>query len=159
MLKSGLIVGAIMLFHAMGATLVSPVCVPCVGLLLGLGAGYLAGGFEKPTAQKSASKTGALAGVIGGGGTFLGQMVGAIINAIFVGPEKAAQIVHDWGLLSTPASSPALYWIGFFGSNLCVVIISVLLMAGMGALGGLLWWQTTGKNKLSQPTANPFLPL
>lgn len=48
MLKSGLIVGVVMIVLAIGSTLISPLCAPCVALLAGLGAGYLACVFDRP---------------------------------------------------------------------------------------------------------------
>ena len=62
MYKSGLIVGIVTLLLALGTTLVFPFCVPCLALLVGLAAGYLAGVFEKPVSLEAARKNGAIAG-------------------------------------------------------------------------------------------------
>jgi hypothetical protein len=48
MVKSGLIVGAVMLLLALGTTLISPICSICVAVFAGLAAGYLANVFERP---------------------------------------------------------------------------------------------------------------
>jgi hypothetical protein len=52
MKKSGLIAGIAALLLAFGAaSVVSPVCVPCLAFAFGLLAGYLAGVFDKPVDQ------------------------------------------------------------------------------------------------------------
>ena len=40
----------------------------------------------------------------------------------------------------------AAYYIGVFGSACCAGLFDVLIMAGLGAVGGLLWWQMTGQS-------------
>lgn len=153
MYKSGLIIGGVALVLAIGSTLISPLCVPCLALFLGLGAGYLAGVFEKPSEQPAATKSGAIAGAVGGAGIFLGQMIGTVINGFIVGPEGVAQILEGLDLPADMAGSAGSYWASLIGGNCCMGLFSVGLMAGLGALGGLLWWQTKGKN-LSTPPAN-----
>jgi hypothetical protein len=146
MLKSGLIAGAVTFVLALGFTLLSPLCVPCLALLLGLGAGFLAGVFDKPLDNSNAAKSGAGAGAIGGIGAIIGQMVGAVLNSIIVGPETAAALMEQLGLPAPdPNSLGAGYWVGIVGSGCCFGLLDVALMAGLGALGGILWWQISGK--------------
>jgi LytS/YehU family sensor histidine kinase len=146
MLKSGLIAGGVTFVLALGFTLLSPLCVPCLAFFLGLGAGYLAGVFEKPLDNGSSAKSGAVAGAIGGVGAIIGQMVGALLNAVIVGPEKAVKLVEQLGIpVATPNDFGAAYWVGIIGSGCCFGLLDVALMAGLGALGGLLWWQISGK--------------
>ena len=147
MLKAGLITGGASLILALGMTLIAPFCTLCLALLLGLGAGYLAGVFDKPGEQNQVTKSGALAGAIGGAGVLIGQMIGAIINGFMVGPQGVADLYHNLGIQSIPTASAGSYWIGLLGGNLCIVVFSVGIMAGLGAVGGLLWWQTIGKNQ------------
>lgn len=146
MLKSGLIAGAVTFILALGFALLSPLCVPCLALFLGLGAGFLAGVFDKPLDNGSSAKSGAGAGAIGGIGAIIGQMVGAVLNSIIIGPEGAAELMQQLGL---PAADPnnlgASYWVGVIGGGCCFGLLDVALMAGLGALGGLLWWQISGK--------------
>jgi hypothetical protein len=144
MFKSGLIIGAVMLVLTIGASLLTPLCVPCLALLAGAGAGYLAGMFDKPSASGASAQTGAGAGAIGGVGALIGHLAGGAANAIFVGPEDVADLLRGLGL---PASSdPTTYYVGAIGGACCIGLVEVLLMAGLGALGGLLWYQITGKN-------------
>ena len=148
MLKSGLIAGGVTFVLALGFTLLSPLCVPCLAFFLGLGAGYLAGVFEKPLDNGSSAKSGAVAGAIGGVGAIIGQMGGALLNAVIVGPEKAVKLVEQLGIpVATSNDFGAAYWVGIIGSGCCFGLLDVALMAGLGALGGLLWWQISGKQQ------------
>ena len=146
MVRSGLILGALALFVSAGATLISPVCVPCIAIFLGLGAGYLAGLFDKPATSSATSKAGAIGGAVGGIGAILGQVIGAVINSTIVGPQGLQSIYEKLGVPTGNMNLTQTYWIGVVGGTLCFSVLDVLLMAGFGAVGALLWWQTTGKN-------------
>jgi hypothetical protein len=148
MLKSGLIIGFVAFVFGAGITLLTPLCVPCLAIFLGLAAGGLAGAFDKPLNTGAAAKTGALAGVIGGLGAVLGQMVGAGVNATLVGPEAARQVLRQFGMpVPSVGDFGAAYYLGVFGSACCVGLLDLALMAGLGAVGGLLWWQLAGQKR------------
>jgi hypothetical protein len=148
MIKSSLIFGIIAFVLGAGFTLLSPICVPCVAIFLGLGAGAVAGFFDKPPNSNASVKTGALSGVFSGIGAILGQLVGAGVNAAIVGPQEAQQIMNQFGLtLPTSGNFGAGYYFGVFGSACCVGLFDVLIMAGLGAVGGLLWWQISGQRR------------
>jgi hypothetical protein len=149
MLKSGLIAAAVMLVLTIGTTLISPYCVPCLAILVGLGAGALGGQFDKPVDLGACAKSGAAAGAIGGLGAIVGHLVGGVINAVVVGPEGAARVLSQIGF-SSSTMTPTTYYAFTFGAACCIGLVDVLLMAGLGALGGLLWWQLAGKS-----AANP----
>lgn len=158
MKKSALISGIVAFLFATGSsTIISPICVPCLMLVVGLMAGYLAGVFDKPTENNHATKSGALAGLIGGVGALLGQVTGALINGLLVGPAKTVEVLYQMGI---PAGSPAMlseiYWPVLIGSALCLGIFNLALMSGLGAAGGILWWQTSGK-KNKQPITQDML--
>lgn len=148
MRKSGLIAGGIALVFSFGAAAgVSPLCVPCLALVFGLLAGYLAGAFDKPLDQNRAIRAGALAGLMGGIGMLLGQVLGAALNAVMIGPEGTARILSQMGLFAGgPAQIAEFYWTAITLSTACLVAFDLALMAGFGALGGLLWWQM-GRSK------------
>jgi hypothetical protein len=156
MVKSGLIFGGIALVVALGVTLIMPYCVPCLALLLGLAAGYVAGIFGKPADQPTATRSGAIAGALGGAGVVLGEMIGAIINGLTVGSERVNEIIQNLGLAGGISLTPATYWASQLGINLCLSLFSVGLMAGLGALGGLLWWKTRGTTQTSFPPTFPI---
>ena len=144
MLKSGLIIGAVsLLLSAIAGAVVSPLCGFCVGIFAGLAAGYVAGLFDKPADSGAAAKSGASAGAIAGVGALIGLMVAGGINAVLVGPEAAAQMMQGLGLPSS--DDPAAYYAGAIGGPCCMGLLNIALMAGLGALGGMLWYQVSGK--------------
>jgi hypothetical protein len=157
MLKSGLITAGVMLVLAIGVSLLSPICVPCLAIFVGLGAGYLAGLFDKPASNGAVAKAGAAAGAIGGVGAIVGHLIGGVINVFIVGPEKAMELMRQWGFPSDmlDSSNPTAYYAGAFGGACCVGLVDLLLLAGLGALGGLLWWQITGKKAAAPPAMMP----
>ncbi len=157
MVRSGLIVGALALIVAAGATLLSPICVPCFAVFLGLGAGYLAGVFDKPPTNAATSKVGAIGGAIGGVGAIIGQVIGAIINSAIMGPEGLQKVYQAFGVPTSGLDLNQTYWIGVVGGTLCFSVLDILAMAGFGAVGGLLWWQSTGKNANNPPA--PITPM
>jgi hypothetical protein len=151
MLKSGLIVGLAALIFGFGATFITPLCAPCVALFAGLAAGYLAALFEKPIDQGGAAKPGAAAGAIAGVGGLVGNMIAAVVNILVVGPERAAQIAQQFNLPSgaDPSTFASTYYLSGIGLPFCIALFNIALMAGLGALGGILWYQIMGKKAVT----------
>ena len=150
MTKAGLIVAGVMLvIGSVGAWVFPLLCVPCLALFAGVGGGYLAGQFDKPGASNLAAKAGAGAGAIGGAGAVLAHLIGAGITMATTGPATAAAIAEALG---SSANNPVAMYGGAFGTACCLGLFEVALLAGLGALGGLLWYQTTGKNSGSAGT-------
>jgi hypothetical protein len=56
-------------------------------------------------------------------------------------------------ILGLPSSDPATVWIGQIIAALCIGIINLVLMAGIGAGGGAIWYQITGKKRIPSGTA------
>lgn len=136
-----------------------PLCVPCLALLAGAGAGYLAGVWERPGDNNRAIQRGAGAGAIGGAGALLGHLAGGIAAAVFVGPEGALDFARQLGLdMGSGATQPAIYYASATATACCFGVVEVALMAGLGALGGLLYWQMTGKNQAGGATPPPAWP-
>jgi hypothetical protein len=149
MVKAGLIglaVGGILII---GVTLLLPLCTPCVAILAGLGAGFLACAWEKPASAENGAGLGAKAGAIAGVGSLIGQMVGALINGLVVGPERAVEVAQMLGL---PAGqlTPRMYWASQIALNGVCGLINVVIGAGLGALGGFLWYQTMAQKPPQQ---------
>jgi hypothetical protein len=113
--------------------------------------GYLAGVFDKPGDNGAAVKAGTLAGVIGGIGAMFGQVIGGVLNSVLVSPEGYAQTLQQFGV---EGMNETAYWVGRVGGVCCAGIFDILLMAGLGALGGLLWWQFSGKNSARASVMN-----
>jgi hypothetical protein len=149
MLKSGLIVGAVMLVLSLGGSLLTPLCVPCLALVVGIGAGYLAGTFDNPIASGASAQVGAGAGAIAGVGALIGHLLGGVVNVILLGPERTADVLRQLGL---PASADAsTYYAALIGGSCCFGVFEVLLMAGVGAVGGLIWYQIRGEHEEEVP--------
>jgi hypothetical protein len=149
MLKSGLIIGSVMLVLSFGGSLITPLCVPCLALIVGGGAGYLAGTFDKPLASGASAQVGAGAGAIAGVGALIGHLLGGGVTSILLGPEQTADILRQLGL---PASGDAsTYYAALVGGACCFGVFEVLLMAGVGALGGLIWYQIRSKHEEEVP--------
>jgi hypothetical protein len=146
MLKSGLIIGiAVMVLGALSA-LITPLCIPCLAIFLGMAAGYLAGVFDKPVMNSEAVKKGALSGLIASVGAIIGQIIGSIINASLMGPEAAAEMMEQLGI-DVGANYETIYQLSQVGGTICFSIMDILFMALLGMLGGVLWWQISGKKQ------------
>ena len=147
MLKAGLIAGAVMFVIVLGAAfLVSPLCALCVPLVIGLGAGYMTGVFEKSPA--TTVQRGAYAGAIAGGLGIVGQVIASLINAVIL-QNPNNQVNELFGL---PPSDPATIWMAQIGTACCIGLVNVALSAGFGAGGGAIWNNTAGK---STPPSEP----
>ena len=149
MIKAGIIAAIVALILAIGGSLLMGICVPCISIFIGAGAGYLACHYEPAGDSGSAAKSGAIAGAIGGVGALLGQAIGAVITGATAGPEAGLDLARQLGL-DVPTemfASDAFYWVGVIGTGCCIGIFDLLLMAGLGAVGGILWWQFKGKNR------------
>ena len=146
MVKAGLIGAGAGFLLAIGATLITPLCNPCVALLLGLGAGVLAGAWEQPATSGAGAGAGAQAGAIATVGSLLGQMIGAVAMGFIVGPKSVARFARQFDI-QVPIT-PGGYWISLVGINCLCGIVNVALGAGLGALGGILWYELSGKNRV-----------
>ena len=153
MLKAGLIGAGVGFVLAIVSALLTPFCNPCLALLLGLGVGVLAGAWERPFTSGASAGEGAKAGAIAAAGGLIGQMVGAVINGFTVGPSGVNELVRQFDVPVPVEITEQSYWIYNLGGNCLCGLFNVALGAGLGALGGLLWYQIGGKN---QPPASPL---
>lgn len=149
MLKAGLIGLVLGGIFGLGVTLVMPYCTPCAAIIVGLGVGFLASVWDKPATGGSSAGLGAKAGAIAGVGHLGGQLLGTLVNGILVGPQGAAEFASQLGL-DTAVLEPAQYWVMQILVNGGCGITNIAVAAGLGALGGLLWFQTMGKNQTPQ---------
>lgn len=150
MVRAGLIFGLAMLVLGGGAAFFLPLCVPCLALFAGAGAGYLAAQWERPSENVRAIGRGAGAGAIAGVGAWLAHVIGGLAGAARIGPERSAEFTEQMlRAFGSDVSVPTLSLSQFYGQAAffacCFGVFEVMLMAGLGALGGLLWWQMTGK--------------
>lgn len=149
MLKAGLIGAAVGFVLAIITTVIFPLCNPCIALLIGAGFGVLAAVWERPASQAASAAAGAKAGAIAAAGLLVGEVIGAVINGIIVGPEGAAELARQFGLPTR--LSPRAYWAYNLAGNCLCGLFNLALGAGLGALGGLLWFQARGQAE--PPTA------
>ena len=148
MVRAGLIAGGITLvLGIIGGFILPLVCIPCVALFAGAGGGYLAGRFDRPGTSNDSARRGAGAGAIGGIGAVIAHLVASISNAAIMGPEGAAQMLRDLGIaLPDGGTNPAVFYSSAIGGACCVGLFEVALMAALGAIGGIIWYQTNGRN-------------
>ncbi|HIE25553.1 MAG TPA: hypothetical protein EYP74_06065 [Anaerolineales bacterium] len=146
MKKSALIIGGFAFVLSLVVTLISPFLLLCMTLFLGIVAGYITGIFEPTSRKKEAIQQAAKAGLFAGIGMLVGQVFGAIMNGFLVGPEGAVMVFNSFGMsVGSPSQMASFYWTILTVSTACISLFNIVLMAGFGALGGLLWWLFSGK--------------
>ncbi len=160
MVKSGLIFGAISLVFILGtAIIIAPFCAPCLGLVLGLAAGYMAGVFDKPGTSGASLQKGGFAGAIAGGIGFIGGLVAAVINGLLLNPSNVESFSQVLGLPNLGVSQ-AQIWASQLGFGVCIGLFDIFWMAILGVAGGALWYQIRGKNQATTilPPQQPVQP-
>ena len=97
---------------------------------------------------------GAQAGAIAGIAALIAHLIGGAAGAFMVGPEGAADLLSQFGLPTDGgATSPMGYYAGALGGACCMGLFEIALMAGLGALGGMIWFSMAGKNQGGVPPA------
>ncbi len=150
MTRAGLI-GAVVifLFAAMISGFGPALAVTCCVIPIGLGAGYLSAFWDRPQQMGDAVRKGALGGAISGIGVILGHVAGAILAIVFRSEQLAAfsrEFSRSLGVDASGTSEMYTY-AGIVIGQGCIGLIGLVLIVGLGALGGLIWWQVTGKNQ------------
>jgi hypothetical protein len=158
--KSGLIVGGISLFVILGSSVVlGQYCVPCIVILFGVAAGYLAGVFDKPISSGESLKKGGSAGAIAGAIGLLGGMVGGVVNSLILNPANLSSFYRVLGISGLNVSQTQI-WLSQMGFAFCVGLFDIAWMALLGIAGGAVWFQFSGKNQVPTvlPPQNPLPP-
>ncbi|MBN1315809.1 MAG: hypothetical protein JXA42_10085 [Anaerolineales bacterium] len=150
--KAGLIGAAIMVVFALIGfiPIVSCICL-CVGWLAYVGVGALSAKFLDETAENAdGAKAGAIAGLISGVGYGIVSSIVSVIqgssvafNEILMRPEfyeLFSELDIDPSML-VGATSPTAIGV----SSLCCCLSSLLVGAGLGALGGILFMSISRK--------------
>jgi len=158
MVKSSVIVGIITFILILISGLLSAVCClvgPVVAVVLGLAAGYLWAYFEKPADSEKAAVRGAMAGAIAGGVALVAELIGQTISQFIVGANQAC-IPGFCSEASAPINSvgTSVYYV--FNSCFCGLML-LPIMAGLGAVGAVLWVRISNKKK-TNPTPGAILP-
>jgi hypothetical protein len=160
MVKSGLIFGAISFVLVLGfAVLVTPFCAPCLGLVLGIAAGYVAGVFDKPINSGESIRKGGIAGLIAGALGFVGGFIGGIINGAVLNPSSVEAFTEVFGFNNINISQ-AQIWTYQLIFAVCIGLFNIVCMGILGIAGGALWYQVRGKNQTMTvfPPQEPIPP-
>ncbi len=151
MRNSVLIFGIISFFLFLVVTFLLPCCTPCLALLAGAGAGWLAVYWTGSATQDAAVRSGALAGALSGLGALVGQLVGAILSARLLTPdmvgdayETVVQLFESMGPEGIESLEvPSIEIV----TRMAVItqagcgLFNVAIMAGLGALAGLVFFR------------------
>jgi hypothetical protein len=152
MIKAGLLGAMLGFIYVMSLTLVSPFCTLCITPLLGLGIGYLASRFDKPLKLETSLSSGGIAGGMSGCGALVGQMLATVVNGILVTNwEQLPAFITDLGLAQFPDTNE--YWQTTLTANSLCSVLNLAIIAGLGAVGGLIWFQRQNKKPLSTLSA------
>lgn len=150
MTRAGLI-GAVVIF--LFASMISgfgpALAVTCCVIPVGLGAGYLSAFWDRPQQQREAVRKGTIGGAISGVGVILGHVVGAVLSVVFRGDQLTDFSRAFSSSFGVDASRTSEVWtyVGIVIGQGCIGLFGLALIIGLGALGGVIWWQTTGKNQ------------
>lgn len=154
MFKSGIIFGLAGFFLALALTgFGAALCSICLAVVLGLGAGYVAGVFERPLESGEATKQGAAAGALTGGLMVFGQIIGGGLNAGSMVTDPNTQMLNQ--MLGLPPAEPSMIWIGALFGACCIGLLNLGILAGLGAAGGALWASMNLKNDGSSNGSPP----
>ncbi len=149
MLKSGIIFGVIGFVLVLLVSLGSPLCSVCITLFLGLGAGFVAGNYDRPLENAEALRMGGIAGALTGGLMIPGQLIAAVINANSISPADLAAFSEMFGV--PPADASLLMGVQIL-TACCLGIVNLVILAGAGAGGGAIWFsRNRGAGKPSDP--------
>jgi hypothetical protein len=132
-------------------------CTPLAAVFLGLIAGGLCVYFEKPIDPEKAAIRGGIAGAIAGVAALVGQTIGGTIISVVVGAGQT-HVACLPGLCnqSSPTTSQTSWILSALFSSCFCGLMALAIMAGLGVLGGMLWFQFT-KNKKNNPPSGPGL--
>lgn len=152
MIKAGLLGSVLGFIYVMSITLISPFCTLCITPFLGMSVGYLASQIDKPPKLETSLSSGGIAGSMTGCGALIGQILAAVINGILVTNwEELPAFIRDLGLTQFPESGE--YWQTTLTANSFCGLLNLALIAGLGAVGGLVWFQQQNKKPLPTVSA------
>ncbi len=151
MVKSSAIVGVITFVLVLIAGLLYNICClvsPVLAAVLGLAAGFLCSMFEKPVNAEKAAVRGGIAGAITGAVALVAETIGATI-AQYIAYQGANVQACLPGLCqegAAPVAMPNAMLGAVFNSCFCGLIL-LAVMAGLGAVGAVVWLKTSAKKK------------
>jgi MFS family permease len=151
MIRAGFLGAIAGLIYITSLTLLSPFCTLCLTPILGIGVGYLAAHIDKPARPEASLSRGGLAGSITGIGVLIGQMLATVVNGILITNSEGLPIfVRQMGLAQLFITDPDEYWQAIITTSSFCSLINLVLIAGLGALGSLIWYQRQRRYILSE---------
>lgn len=139
MIRAGLLIGVLTVVTSLVPSLFGfDILLPCMAAFLGIAAGYLAGSFDKPPRLKFAVGRGAAAGILCGLGMGMGNALGMMIG-------KPSSLQSDVLNISLESNLGFQYASWIKSGLVCCWGINAIIFAVMGMLGGLFWFQISGK--------------
>jgi hypothetical protein len=145
-------IGVVMVLVAAVLGYLLPWAVPCVALLAGVLAGYLGARALQPATIGLAARTGTGAGALAGLGALLGHVFSGVAAISLAGPIPAAALIERFGP-SVDATSPASYYATALAFACCAGLVEVVLMAALGAVGGIVWHRATQRRPAARWTS------
>ncbi len=102
---------------------------------------------------------GGIAGTIAGLAALVGQMIGQTVITFALGAGKTPEAcpLQLCSVASAPASQTAYTLSTLFYSFFCGLIV-LAIMAGLGALGGMLWFRYNQNKKNNPPPNSGIIP-
>ncbi|MGD0175098.1 MAG: hypothetical protein ABSC61_11850 [Anaerolineales bacterium] len=153
MIKSGIIVGAIAFVYLLVTGIAMGLCTPVEAIILGLLAGALAVFFDKSQLANKAALSGGVAGLIAGILGIIGNVIGTLVKTyVIFTPETVNSLAGQITGMGSAAFDSTSSTLGTFVSLGCCAILNLVLMVGLGALGGYLWYLYKGKNAAPPPS-------
>jgi MFS family permease len=141
-IKAGLIGAVAGFIYVMSLTLLSPFCTLCFTPLLGIGVGYLAGWFDTPQTSEVSMRRGGIAGGITGLAVMIGQILATLVNGILVtNSEELPKLLQEFGLSELILTESNQYWQATLTANSICSVFNLFVIAGLGAVGGMIWFQ------------------
>jgi hypothetical protein len=148
MIRAGLIGAVAGFIYVMGLTLVSPFCTLCFTPLLGIGIGYLASRLDRPSQLETSLRAGGIAGGMTGLAALMGQMLATVVNGVLMTNwTDVPSLFKEVGFAQAPTSTE--YWQTTLTANSFCSLLNLAIIAGLGALGGLIWFQRQNKKSFS----------
>lgn len=141
MIKSGVIIGVIAFIYLFVTSIAMGFCTTCEAIFLGLGAGALAVYFDKPQIANKAVLSGGVAGLIAGILAAIGNAVGTLLKTyVIFTPETINSVASQLTGMQSSEFNSTISTISSFFTLGCCVAIDLVVMVGLGALGGYLWF-------------------
>ena len=146
--KYGLIVGVVSLVVIIPVAVLVGLCGPLVAVIGGAVAGFLTAHFGNIQVKKTGAQQGALAGLITGVFTLVGQIISGLLALTLIQATETPVLFGEAPTFNSPASEQMLFYVGGIGAGACFGLIGLGVAAGFGALAGYLGTKAVEGNQV-----------